>query len=262
MAKLNATAKATLREAGISQAAWARANWMRDGRWSGDQCGCPDTRCANGFHHLGTDDCSCLPVLIGQYFEWLRGTTGTGSSGSFRCSRSSCTGLSMKAELIRWTDNGYGGFLGYVGTVKPWLYQIWKPHEDGDDWELLSAGGALGCGKVGHGKPDELKERAGELLREFASALGAVFPEPAKPLSVADGMICEWAVDDAVSGGSIDCGRLSRYRVERSDRDGSFYPDPDNRPGQEACDIHLAGTVVALMDGDDKITATVTVRWD
>jgi len=73
MTRLNDTAKATLREAGISQAAWARANWMRDGKWSGDQCGCPDTRCANGFHHFGADDCQCLPVLIGQYFEWLRG---------------------------------------------------------------------------------------------------------------------------------------------------------------------------------------------
>lgn len=74
MAKLNATARATLREAGISQAAWARANFMRDGKWSGDQCGCPDSgRCANGFHHLGVDDCGCLPVLIERYFEWLRG---------------------------------------------------------------------------------------------------------------------------------------------------------------------------------------------
>lgn len=73
MTKLNDTAKATLRKAGISQAAWARANFMPDGKWSGDQCGCPDDRCANGFHHLGTDDCGCLPALIERYFEWLRG---------------------------------------------------------------------------------------------------------------------------------------------------------------------------------------------
>lgn len=73
MTKLNDFAKATLRDAGISQAAWARANYMRDSKWSGDQCGCPDDRCANGFHHFGADDCGCLPVLIEQYFEWLRG---------------------------------------------------------------------------------------------------------------------------------------------------------------------------------------------
>jgi hypothetical protein len=70
--KLNATAKATLKAAGISQAAWARVNHMSSGRWSGDQCGCP-SRCASGFHHFGTDGCGCLPVLIERYFEWLRG---------------------------------------------------------------------------------------------------------------------------------------------------------------------------------------------
>lgn len=73
MTRLNATARATLREAGITQAAWARANYSPDGKWRGDQCGCPDDRCANGFHHFGADDCGCLPVLIEQYFEWLRG---------------------------------------------------------------------------------------------------------------------------------------------------------------------------------------------
>jgi hypothetical protein len=65
--RLNATAKAILRDAGVSQAAWARANGYSDGKWGGDQCGCPDDRCANGFHHGGTDDCSCLGVLLEQY---------------------------------------------------------------------------------------------------------------------------------------------------------------------------------------------------
>ena len=74
MTRLNDTAKAALREAGISQAAWARANYMRDGVWRGDVCGCPDSgRCANGFHHDGEDDCECLPTLIGSYKRWLRG---------------------------------------------------------------------------------------------------------------------------------------------------------------------------------------------
>ncbi len=65
MAALNATAKATLRDAGISQSEWARRNWMADGKWSGDICGCPDSgRCANGYHHDGPDDCGCLPALL------------------------------------------------------------------------------------------------------------------------------------------------------------------------------------------------------
>lgn len=80
------------------------------------------------------------------------------------------------ADLIRWTDNGYGGFLGYVGTLDSWLYQIW---DDGARWVLQPATGIhLGMDNERYGdSPDELKARAEELLREFASSLGAVFPD-------------------------------------------------------------------------------------
>ena len=70
MTKLNATAKAMLRDAGITQAAWFRANGY-DGNWGGDICGCPDSRCANGFHHEGEDDCGCLPTLLADPPPWL-----------------------------------------------------------------------------------------------------------------------------------------------------------------------------------------------
>jgi hypothetical protein len=62
MTALNATAKATLRAYGVSQAAWARRNFV-SGKWSGDTCGCPDDRCI-GYHHDGPDDCGCLPALL------------------------------------------------------------------------------------------------------------------------------------------------------------------------------------------------------
>ena len=58
MAKLTEDAKITLREAGVSQAAWAREHFA-DGQWHGDACGCPDDRCI-GFHHYGAEDCGCL----------------------------------------------------------------------------------------------------------------------------------------------------------------------------------------------------------
>jgi hypothetical protein len=67
-AKLNAAARAELRDAGVSQAAWARANFMTSGRWSGDACGCPDSRCI-GYHHDDPDDCGCLPVLLAGYLK-------------------------------------------------------------------------------------------------------------------------------------------------------------------------------------------------
>jgi len=66
MTALNAAAKAALRDAGITQAAWARANFMSDGRWGGDACGCPDDRCI-GYHHDGPDGCGCLDVLLTQF---------------------------------------------------------------------------------------------------------------------------------------------------------------------------------------------------
>lgn len=63
MAALNATAKDVLRWHGVSQAEWARRNYMSDGKWIGDACGCPDDRCI-GYHHSGPDDCGCLEALL------------------------------------------------------------------------------------------------------------------------------------------------------------------------------------------------------
>lgn len=63
MPKLNAAARSALRDAGISQAAWAREHFA-DGRWHGDACGCPDDRCKDGFHHEPDEECGCLPVVL------------------------------------------------------------------------------------------------------------------------------------------------------------------------------------------------------
>lgn len=62
---LNETAKAMLREAGVSQAEWARTH-STDGKWHGDACGCPDDRCI-GHHHERPDDCGCLPALLAEH---------------------------------------------------------------------------------------------------------------------------------------------------------------------------------------------------
>jgi hypothetical protein len=70
MARLNEAAKSALRDAGITQAAWVREHGDPDGKkWYGDVCGCPDDRCANGFHHYGEDDCGCRDVLITDYLR-------------------------------------------------------------------------------------------------------------------------------------------------------------------------------------------------
>lgn len=85
------------------------------------------------------------------------------------------------ADLIRWEDNGYGGFLGYAGTLEDsWLFQVWKTdHHDPRTGWLLSATlpGCIEGTPENAAEPGPLKVRAEELLREFASSLGAVFPE-------------------------------------------------------------------------------------
>ena len=79
MSGLNATARATLRDAGVSVGMWVRANYGQPGdTWTGDVCGCPDDRCANGFHHMGVDDCGCLDVMLGLF---LSGTGGSFADG-------------------------------------------------------------------------------------------------------------------------------------------------------------------------------------
>lgn len=68
MTTLTHQAKTALRDAGVSQAAWARQHFL-DGKWHGDRCGCPDDRCI-GYHHDDEDDCQCLPALLGTEPPW------------------------------------------------------------------------------------------------------------------------------------------------------------------------------------------------
>lgn len=66
-AALNKDAKAVLRETWVTPAMWARANYSTDGTWSGDACGCPDSRCKDGFHHFPGQECGCLAALLDSY---------------------------------------------------------------------------------------------------------------------------------------------------------------------------------------------------
>lgn len=57
MTSLTAQAKETLRNYGVTQAAWLRAFPQCD------RCGCSDDRCI-GYHHTDELDCGCLTVLL------------------------------------------------------------------------------------------------------------------------------------------------------------------------------------------------------
>jgi hypothetical protein len=74
MAALNATARTAIREAGFTSTEWSMMWGYADGNWGGDQCGCQDDRCANGFHHDGTSDCGCLRQMISDAVAWRTAT--------------------------------------------------------------------------------------------------------------------------------------------------------------------------------------------
>lgn len=54
------------------------------------------------------------------------------------------------------------------------------------------------------------------------------------------------------------CGKPSRFVVARSDGDSSFG---GNGGSEEACEEHLADAVLGMVDGDETVSAVITVRW-
>jgi hypothetical protein len=81
------------------------------------------------------------------------------------------------------------------------------------------------------------------------------------PLIVDDTAPCTTDVDDPEEG-PVQCARLSRYIVERSDFDASFGALGG---GEEACEGHLQETVDWMIDGSSdktEIRAVVTIRWN
>lgn len=69
MTTLTKNALALLDAAGLTEQQWERANFGRGPVFTGDRCGCPDSRCI-GFHHFTEDDCGCLPALLR---DWAAG---------------------------------------------------------------------------------------------------------------------------------------------------------------------------------------------
>jgi hypothetical protein len=102
---LNATAKAALREAGFTPTEWIRIHGY-EGKWTGDVCGCPDDRCANGFHHMGADDCGCLPTLLDQAVMWREATRHPNS-----------VELAAPYGVWNWTDVSTTGVLVAVSAT-------------------------------------------------------------------------------------------------------------------------------------------------
>lgn len=54
------------------------------------------------------------------------------------------------------------------------------------------------------------------------------------------------------------CGKPSRFVVARSDGDSSFGA---NGGSEEACEEHLTDAVLGMVDGDETVSAVITIRW-
>jgi hypothetical protein len=88
------------------------------------------------------------------------------------------------AARIRWRDEPAGSITGQVGTLLPWVFQIFRPERDEEEWSLMAQfPGSIG--RVSRDRDREkLKTKAEEWLAEFVSSLGASFPEPSEPSSL------------------------------------------------------------------------------
>ena len=114
----------------------------------------------------------------------------------------------MTTERIRWEPTRNGGFEGYVGTLEPSAFTIWKYRSDVAWWTLTGNLGAMR--ECPHGDdPEALKAEAERWLERFVSSLGAVFPaEPDEStefqLSEARDVLARW---DAGQDGCPECSR-------------------------------------------------------
>jgi hypothetical protein len=63
---------------------------------------------------------------------------------------------------------------GYVGTLEPLVFQIWRPSIS-SEWTLTARLPGCGDKAVYGGGPDELKAEAERWLEEFVASLGASF---------------------------------------------------------------------------------------
>jgi hypothetical protein len=73
---------------------------------------------------------------------------------------------------IRWEDNDLGGLVGFVGTVEPFMFQIWR--ESSPSRLVLSSGlpGQFTNVSVDEA-PEPLQAEAESWLADFLAAIGA-----------------------------------------------------------------------------------------
>jgi len=82
------------------------------------------------------------------------------------------------SNRIRWEATKYGGWTGHTGTLKPWLFQIWRPLPGTGRWVLQATFPGAASESRYADDPDDLKGEAERWLEEFIASLGASFEDP------------------------------------------------------------------------------------
>jgi hypothetical protein len=146
-----------------------------------------------------------------------------------------------ETKHVRWEDNGYGGQCGYVGTMKPWAFQIWRPDPESEHSRLDSVlpGQFARCA---WSDGTDLKAEAEEWLEEFVSSLGAVFPEDAYEFPD-DGELLEvtWAAGRRVRFAHPDAGYPGEAEeAMKALTPGEVYTIAWADIGQSRTDLNLA----------------------
>lgn len=86
-------------------------------------------------------------------------------------------------DHIRWSNDSGGRIIGRVGTLDLARFVISAPlpGQRHGEWLLISRLPGQESVTVYDDYPESLTERAEELVAEFVSSLGAVFPDEAPP---------------------------------------------------------------------------------
>jgi len=128
-------------------------------------------------------------------------------------------------DPIRWEPNGFGGYLGYAGTLDVWLFQIYRAAPESPFVLLGTLPGHSGA-LAQRTDAGLLKAKAGELLRAWAASIGAVFPGPVIPLT-ADGTTRAGYIEGAAAE-RARCAALARScEAVYQDENGDTRPFAD-----------------------------------
>ena len=145
---------------------------------------------------------------------------------------------------IRWEETPVGFINGYVGTLDPQAFEIWKPPQASGEWVLTAELPGTESVRFYGDDPEELKPEAERLLSRFVTSLGASFPESGH--SSAHTLTVNLSgTDEAVTDSTALMSALEDYADRK--RDEAQYDDSQSKFARSA--ERLRAAVEAAAEG-------------